>query len=1176
MSTCIRNNTEYCFLYEKNIDNNDEIHTNIRKIYIKDYLNDKELMKKVLLQECKLVCDMCKQPVLKYESKNKKSHFKHFPKQSDNKMSEWYKNWQNFFLPSQREIKIGTKRADIIVKKLVIEFQHSIISREEVDDRNKNAKKNMHEIIWVVDGINVVLDENKLYFGNCRWINKSFKNTDHIFLHIGENIYKINTKVIKYSHFYEFLHKKSSDFLQDLKKGEIGNWEKIKNYSGTLFFNQRGAGNGKTYESIQIVLEDSQFSTKNTFIYLTKTHSAKEVIKQEFEEQIKGIEYNKEENNKKYIYSLNLNGRPINIIIATIDSLVYALSKGIFQKWYGDMFQNKLEDIINKDIKNVSVDKLTYAGNKFYFSEKTLIVVDEAQDLPRKYIDSFTVLSESYHIDLYIIGDKLQTIYQNNNVFTEIDINDTEIHNMNIVRCENKNIVRRFHNEKLKDFVNFVICFKNFGLPEIQNICDGNCKYKHTNEDCVDMFNLKMGVYDEDWVLNPYIEEIIKKIDNDVQTYNYLPENFLFIFPVISRNKLAEYLSIRLEQYWSEKLNSNKLFYTFIHKSEVSKPIDLNESIGCSRFISIHASKGMGCEIVYLLGMSQKNLDYYLREYDPNGIKYESLIHVAITRQKQKLYIGFENSNDLLTKKFGFYEISDEKEIDNGYLDFSLPKFEKIFEIDEKLLDRIECIDCNDKTCQKCCSITEFTNYINNNIGMIPINKRNNIMIDWNHHDLRYKCYISALYIKSIPSDKILQNKNQYFTVLNKLSKMKIQNFGSWKEYRKIRDEFKRKKRNYNFLPIVISKNELSNKYENCLKKIFENIAQKIKYFSENKNGIKGMILCPLERIILNYFLYFLNICYDFLYQNEIIYIISIYEQVSNHEDHCFEKYGCKCNDFFICNNKSVVNDNFKEIRDSITNHYNLVSNLDKNFDLYEKNILNFTNQEIHYNCAHRIYFSIKDDNEQYNTLLYKRFEMIGYTEDCIIPFLIVTKVDEFNNGNFLHELILIEFLFKFMKIEGHKEKEEKDITKSDNHNKFSNKKIVCCVFQLNNEPILIELNFIQSNEIFEISKKYFKNLLCQFYDKYHKKINSNFISHSEFLEWDDKIEFNYPNYISSFILIENNKIKTINKKLSKAKDKKKLKLEKKIDKMSWEKLSSRLNSHFEDILENFLENKME
>ena len=100
------------------------------------------------------------------------------------------------------------------------------------------------------------------------------------------------------------------DFINALKKSEdpftITN-EKI--YQITIYVKQQGAGNGKTYGIIQLINDNEEFKTMyksekekinakevidictttnyNIFVYLTKQHSAKHIIKCEIEDQVK-------------------------------------------------------------------------------------------------------------------------------------------------------------------------------------------------------------------------------------------------------------------------------------------------------------------------------------------------------------------------------------------------------------------------------------------------------------------------------------------------------------------------------------------------------------------------------------------------------------------------------------------------------------------------------------------------------------------------------------------------------------------------------------------------------------------------------------------------------------------------------------------------------------------------
>jgi hypothetical protein len=79
-------------------------------------------------------------------------------------------------------------------------------------------------------------------------------------------------------------YKTKSEFINSLKNN-INIWSEEKIPQCILYHNQRGAGCGKTYESIQLLDKSKIFNHKDTFIFLTKMHSAKEVIYNELKEQ---------------------------------------------------------------------------------------------------------------------------------------------------------------------------------------------------------------------------------------------------------------------------------------------------------------------------------------------------------------------------------------------------------------------------------------------------------------------------------------------------------------------------------------------------------------------------------------------------------------------------------------------------------------------------------------------------------------------------------------------------------------------------------------------------------------------------------------------------------------------------------------------------------------------------
>ena len=101
------------------------------------------------------------------------------------------------------------------------------------------------------------------------------------------------------------------------------------------------------------------------------------------------------------------------------------------------------------------------------------------------------------------------------------------------------------------------------------------------------------------------------------------------------------------------ELNSKYIKFIYLHRSEENKPINLKESENATRILSIHASKGNGCEVVFLFGLNERSL----KRFSQNQINiiYESLLHVALTRQKIKLYIGYDNKEDEISKRFEKY-----------------------------------------------------------------------------------------------------------------------------------------------------------------------------------------------------------------------------------------------------------------------------------------------------------------------------------------------------------------------------------------------------------------------------------------------------------------------------------------------------------------------------------------
>jgi hypothetical protein len=187
---------------------------------------------------------------------------------------------------------------------------------------------------------------------------------------------------------------------------------------GQIYLNQRGAGCGKTYESIQL-MNDPRFQYKTTFIYLTKMHSAKEVIYTEIQQQERKFKYLKMEKNdpsgKQYKISFLKKDALINVLIGTIDSFTYAMADKSVPIDDEDYFRGIVNTIQHGNI--VSPELVKYAQQNMHLCRKTLVIIDEAQDTNQdqwKIIHYLTEEIRSTNMQegsLFIVGDEKQTIY---------------------------------------------------------------------------------------------------------------------------------------------------------------------------------------------------------------------------------------------------------------------------------------------------------------------------------------------------------------------------------------------------------------------------------------------------------------------------------------------------------------------------------------------------------------------------------------------------------------------------------------------------------------------------------------------------------------------------------------------------------------------------------------------
>ena len=428
MTKCsCNNNSEYAYIL---INKNDEP---INEITITNYINNNELQNEIKTGKKYLVCKK-KQDLIKYESIFKKSHFKH---KSISLITDWHKDWQNNFKKEEIDVQIGNHVADVFINDIIIEFQHSYISKEDVESRYKNSINNNKRIYWVIDCNNTIEvskigDIFMIYFFCDYWKFEHFICCDFIFLNYEDNIYKVNPNEIKSNMIDVIEYKIKKDFIKSIKN-KINIWSEEEIQQCILYHNQRGAGCGKTDESIQLMNINENFKHKNTFIYLTKAHTAKDVIYNELSEQynngrLNNLEIPEESHNiSGKQYKINYYNKETKtdckIIIGTIDSFMYAI--GNIKNNDKDYFSGIVKSIKNGYVKLLNKNgSIKYSQENIKLNKKCLIIIDEAQDLEPEYIEAICSIMRNTYIDAYIIGDKLQSIWGEHNIHTFLEFNN--------------------------------------------------------------------------------------------------------------------------------------------------------------------------------------------------------------------------------------------------------------------------------------------------------------------------------------------------------------------------------------------------------------------------------------------------------------------------------------------------------------------------------------------------------------------------------------------------------------------------------------------------------------------------------------------------------------------------------------------------------------------------------
>lgn len=556
----------------------------------------------------------------------------------------------------------------------VVEFQHSPISEKEVSERERDYAVHGKAVVWVLDAaagatVSECTAAAFVHF-SASWMHASFSSGAQVLVDFGDALMSVCPGSVRGGLCQARARLGRAEAVGALMGGGaaglgalVTEREAASAERGparrTLVWKQRGAGCGKTFESIRM-LDSPEYAHKNAFLYFTKVHSAREVIFGELRRQAPGFsglrmspcaDEHRANGGKAYRvpFLRAATGEQGVVYIGTIDSFTFGVCD-LRPPASRDFFVEVARAVAGGSVRRDNQGRVLFGGGALCM--RTLVVVDEAQDLAPEYAGALAAVMRETDADAVVIGDKLQSIWGVPNVFTFLE--SEGLPGVEVVADTGANVVRRFHSPAFAGFVNAVVPFARFGLPPVESGCPAQgCALCAEPE------------FREPVVKGAKLSEVAGMMRRIALERRYLPCDFLVIRAVLKMRKEMANLEVEINEMWLG-LGGDAGYmrdaiipagawgdagerwadadHCWLHSSQDGRPCDLSLSEHATRILSIHSAKGLGAKVVVVVDPVETCLEAVARE-GPGKLRFESFLHVALTRQKKLLILAYTTAD---------------------------------------------------------------------------------------------------------------------------------------------------------------------------------------------------------------------------------------------------------------------------------------------------------------------------------------------------------------------------------------------------------------------------------------------------------------------------------------------------------------------------------------------------